>query len=217
MNNVEKPQKLIINDWPFRLRLPLQKSDQSPMLLLLHGHLGNENVMWSLTKPIPDTYLILCPRAPVVMGENQYSWHKISPNWPTVDTYKKLTDKLLSTVNLWVEKQGLPISHYDVMGFSQGAVMAYGLAIIYPQLIRKVAALSGFIPQSWMKTQKNLEFENTEFFIAHGRQDQIIPIQNARQTINWLGQKNAKVTVCETETGHKLSVDCFNKLGEFFL
>jgi len=210
------PKKIEINGWHFLVRRPQEKAHPKRILLLLHGHLGNEKVMWTLTKPIPDKIIMIAPRAPVKMGEDQYSWHKISPNWHSIDAYQKLAEVLMNRVNLWKENEGLEISHYDVMGFSQGAVMAYALAIIYPELIRKVAALAGFIPHSWMQQLQDISFNHKSFYIAHGTQDEIVPIEKARQTVSWLKEKNAWVTFCETETGHKLSVNCFNELGIFF-
>ncbi len=39
------------------------------------------------------------------------------------------------------------IKQFDVMGFSQGAVMAYALSFLFPEG-NKVAALAGFVPIS---------------------------------------------------------------------
>jgi phospholipase/carboxylesterase len=210
------PEKDKINGWHFRVKRPPVLSDKTQILLLLHGYLGNEDVMWTLTKPIPDTYLMLAPRAPVKMGSDQYSWHEISPQWPSINTYQTLTEDLLNHVQSWMDREGMVMSEYNLMGFSQGAVMAYALAILHPEVVRKVAALAGFIPHSWKKQLTSAPFTHQEFFIAHGKNDDIVPIKKARQTVNWLEEKNAQVTFCEADIGHKISADCFNGLGKFF-
>lgn len=210
------PKKIEINGWHFLVQRPQNETSPKPILLLLHGHKGNEKVMWTLAKPIRDKTVMIAPRAPVKIGEDQYSWHRISTNWLSINTYHELADALLTHINLLIEKEGLKVSKYDVMGFSQGAVMAYALALLYPDLIRKVAALSGFIPHAWMGDLDKHSFNQKAFFIAHGTQDEIVPIQKARQSVSWLRENNARVTFCEAETGHKLSSNCFNDLGDFF-
>jgi phospholipase/carboxylesterase len=215
-NNNLSPKKIEVQGWTFRIHLPAKLADPIIPLLLLHGHLGNENVMWTFSEPIPDTTLMIAPRAPVKMSTEQFSWHEISPQWPSMERYQSLVDELMAGVKALLDREGLSVSRYDLMGFSQGGVMAYAFAILHPESVRRVAALASFIPQSWIKQCNSASLEQQEFFIAHGTEDEIIPISKARQAANWLKEKNAKVTFCEADIGHKVSVDCFNGLGKFF-
>jgi len=98
MTENNPPEKMLIDDWTFRIKQPLNPTDESKALLLLHGYLGNENVMWVLTNPIPESYFILSPRAPIKNGPDQFSWHEIVPQWPDINTYEKLTTSLLDGI-----------------------------------------------------------------------------------------------------------------------
>ncbi len=205
-----------LDGWPFKIKQPEGEVNPKRVMLLLHGHRGNEKAMWILTNPLPKGYTLLAPRAPVKIDEGEYSWHQIEPNWPDIATYEELIDQLLSRVDSWFDHQGLSVEKFDVMGFSQGAAMAYAMAIVKPGRTGKVAALAGFIPQSWRDSLTEDALSGKSFFIAHGSQDEIIPIHKARQTSEWLEEKGAQVNFCEADTGHKLSANCFNGLGEFF-
>jgi len=216
MTGNNTPEKIKINDWTFRIKQPSVDKDQGKVLLLLHGHLGNENAMWILTDPLPETYTMLAPRAPVQTGDEQYSWHEIGPQWPAIEKYQTLTDALLSRVDHWIEDNDLDVDQYDVMGFSQGAVMAYALALLHPGKIGKIAALAGFIPQAWQSEFDPRSLSGKSFFIAHGTQDKMVPIKKGRQAAAWIEENGADVTFCEAEVGHKLSANCFKGLGEFF-
>lgn len=216
MTGSDQPEKTEINGWTFRIKRPSSRNDQPNVLLLLHGHLGNENAMWILTDPLPDTYIMLAPRAPVQTGNEQYSWHKISRQWPDIEKYQEMTNALLSRVDHWIQEKNLDIDQYDVMGFSQGAVMAYALAILHPERIGKIAALAGFIPQTWQSELDQKSLSGKSFFIAHGTQDEMVPIKKGRQAAAWLEDHEADVTFCEAEIGHKLSANCFKGLGKFF-
>ena len=216
MIDEQQPKKIKIDDWAFMIKEPPNITENTRMMLLLHGHLGNEKVMWILTKPIPDNFILLAPRAPVKMGPDQYSWHKIEPQWPELDTYQGITGQLLSHVDRYLDNKGLRINQYDLMGFSQGAVLAYAFAILHPNKVRKIAALAGFLPQSWKSHLSKDIIQKKSFFIAHGTQDEIVPIEKAEKASEWLKEMGARVNFCAAETGHKLSSNCFKGLGEFF-
>jgi phospholipase/carboxylesterase len=217
MTETTEPRLIKIQDWPFRVKPAEQLTNQPRILLLLHGYLGNENIAWILTKSIPKVYTILAPRAPIKLGPDQYSWHPIEPQWPGLfTTYKKLAREVLQRVDQWVLDQHLNVDTYDVMGFSQGAVMAYGLSFLFPERINKIAALAGFIPQSWQADLSNVSLSGESYFIAHGTQDETVPFEKAEQAAEFLKEKGAAVTFCEANTGHKFGANCFSSLGEFF-
>ncbi|NLN69763.1 MAG: hypothetical protein GX142_03120 [Chloroflexi bacterium] len=205
-----------IDGWHFRVQHPKENTSSPRLMLLLHGYQGNENSMWLLTNPLADDYLMIAPRAPIESAENQYVWHEIKPQWPDIGVYQQLADQLLTRVDLWLEKQMIPAKTFDLMGFSQGAVMAYALAFLRPERINRVSALAGFIPHSW-KAQVNMgNIKDKPFFIAHGIRDEIIPISKAYQAAGWLKEFGAHITFCEADIGHKLGANCFKGLGDFF-
>jgi len=216
MSENNQPQETVIKDWTFRIKHPPQLRNKTRVMLLLHGYMGNEKVMWILTNPLPDSYLFIAPRAPIKMGADQYSWHRITPQWPGLNNYQELADQLLKRVEIWLGDNEMNVRSYDIMGFSQGAVMAYALAFLYPQKINKVAALASFIPQSWKSSINPGAIKNKDFFIAHGTQDEIIPIDKASESAKWLEQNNANVKFCIADIGHKISANCFKGLGKFF-
>ncbi len=211
------PKRITIKNWPFRVREPNPESKPTELMLLLHGHLGDENVMWILTKPLPDRYWMLAPRAPIETAPNRFSWHKIEKTWPSLDHYRTLSHQLLDRVDTWIQKNQLSFSKINLLGFSQGAVVAYALTLLYPERINKMAALAGFLPRNWQNHPSlPASLANKKIFISHGTHDEIIPIEKAEETAAWLKTKDAQITFCPADTGHKLSADCFNNLGAFF-
>jgi len=172
--------------------------------------------MWPLTSTLPDTCFILAPRAPKLMGPGQFSWHEITPQWPGLNIYQRLSDELISRVHIFAHENNLRLNDIDVIGFSQGAVMAYALTILYPELIGKAAALAGFLPQNWMHDLALTNLHNRQFFISHGIKDDIVPVNKAHQTAQWLREHGAEVLFCESNTGHKINNDCLKKMGKFF-
>lgn len=215
MTEIDEPKLIKIDDWVFRVKEG-QSTKQIKLMLLLHGYLGNENVMWILTNPLPASYTFLAPRAPLQMGENQFSWHKLGMRWPDLDIYQQLIADLLHRIDSWSAKMNIPSPKLDIMGFSQGAVVAYAMALLYPERIGRIAALAGFIPWSWKSHLQPEVLKDRKFFVAHGTRDLTVPIIRAHQAVSWLKKSGADVTFCESDIEHKLSADCFKGLGKFF-
>ena len=106
---------------------------------------------------------------------------------------------------------------FDVMGFSQGGAMSSLLAFLYPQRIRRVGILAGFVPGGLEELVSRRPLEGKPFFVAHGTKDEMVPIERARASMEILARAGAQVTYCEDEVGHKVSVTCLRSLKEFFI
>lgn len=211
----EKPEIINIGKWVFRAK-EAPKTSISKVMLLLHGHLGNENVMWVLTNPLPDSYTFIAPRAPLHMGEDQYSWHEIQKRWPDLEIYRDFIQDFLTQVDNWLLERHINAPKLDIMGFSQGAVVAYAMALLFPERIGKIAALAGFIPRNWKSQISPENLKARKVYIAHGTKDNTIPIEKAHEAVSWLKMNGADVTFCESDVDHKLSPNCYRGLGEFF-
>jgi predicted esterase len=105
--------------------------------------------------------------------------------------------------------------HVDIW-FSQGAAMCNVLAFLYPQRIRKVGILAGFVPAELKNLVSQRPLDGKSYFVAHGTKDESVTIDRARTSIKILEQAGAQVTYCEDEVGHKVSVTCLRALKNFF-
>lgn len=67
-----------------------------------------------------------------------------------------------------------------LVGFSQGAIMAYEVALRDPQLVRGIAALSGSVlPVLKAELKPDQRLNNLAIFIGHGTLDQALPYASA--------------------------------------
>jgi len=117
-------------------------------------------------------------------------------------------------ISSWIEIYGLQGLPVYLVGFSQGAAMALTLALRYP-LFQRAAILSGFLPEGGDNFLLENQLSGKEFLIAHGRLDDVVPVDLARKTSQALRNAGAIVDYCEEDVGHKLSKPCFDKLKEF--
>lgn len=216
-------------DWTLRAR---KSQSQNPRLLvLLHGWTGDENSMWIFTRGLSPDYWMIAPRAPHTADPGGFSWR---PNpstlrhaqggafgWPSLETFSPAADGLIKLIDEYsasVTHRGLcqlDARQFDLMGFSQGAAMVNLIGILHPHRIRKMGVLAGFVPAGLDQLIQQKPLAGKNIFVAHGTQDQMIPIDRARASMDLLEQAGAQITYCEDEVGHKLSKNCLRALERY--
>lgn len=212
---------ITFKDWTLRVR---ESTSASPrLLLLIHGHTGDENVMWVFARNLSPDYWMVAPRAPYASqrDEGGYSWRLASEDAAGHSSLEQLRDSAEALIRLVDDYSAASVqvdaSTFDVMGFSQGAAMCSLLAFLYPARIRKVGILSGFIPGGLEDHVSQRPLEGKPFFVAHGTRDETVPVESARHSIEVLEQAGANVTYCEDDVAHKVSAACLRALKDFFL
>lgn len=218
MPTANKPQLLNFHNWIFRLR-PAQKIP-ARLLVMLHGWTGDENSMLIFVRNLSQEYTIVTPRAPFTASGGGYSWRDASPaSWglSSVADLRPVADSLLAFLDDWADSTSMDATCFDLVGFSQGAAVAYTLTMLYSDRVHRLAALSGFLPSSADVLSAARPWSGKTIFVAHGRQDELIPVEHARRTVSLLKASGAQVTYCENDEGHKISADCLRAVESFFL
>ena len=198
-----------------------QESTPKRLLLLLHGWTGDENSMWKFVPDLPADYAILAPRAPYPAPRKLggYSWREIKPGtWgaPTLDELHFSADALVLLVDEWsasVKGASLPV---DLIGFSQGGALAVVLMALYPQRLRKVAVLSGFIPAGAEPLLAEQSLSHLGIFWAHGTKDEMITFSRGLDAVEKLRAAGADLRFCQADVGHRVARSCRLALHNFF-
>jgi phospholipase/carboxylesterase len=203
--------------WTFRFR-PASAAP-SRFLILLHGWTGDENSMWVFARKLPQQIAVLAPRGLYAAPEGGYTWREIrqvTQGLPGLDDFRPPAEALISFIDDWSHEVGISSKQIDLIGFSQGAALTFALALLYPERIRGLAALSGFMPEGAEYLLARHVLEGKSIFIAHGKQDDMVPVEQARRAVALLEVSGALVTYCETEGGHKVSADCYSRMADIF-
>lgn len=204
-----------INGWVVRQHSP-ESPGPHPLILLLHGWTGDEDSMWVFTARLPKNAIWLAPRGLYLAPGGGYGWHLHTQNgFPWVDDFQNAIEALLELLTETNFPQA-DLGAVHMVGFSQGAALAYAFALQHPAKVAKLAGLSGFLPQGASALARNRPLLGKRVFIAHGTQDDLVPIHLARQAAEILEQAGAQVSFCEDDVGHKLSASCFRGLENFF-
>ncbi len=207
-----------IEDWVVRLRVP-EGAGPFPVILLLHGWTGDENSMWIFAGGLPDNYLLIAPRALSESPIGGYSWYPMQEGkkWPVVEDFMTAVQGLLQLMEDWaVPEAPADFTNLRLAGFSQGAALTYAFGLVHPERVTALAGLAGFLPEGSSTITSGEPLRGKPVYISHGTQDKIVPVEKARQAVRLFDQIGAEVTYCESDSGHKLSADCFRGMKVFF-
>lgn len=174
--------------------------------------------MWVFAQNLSSQYWMVAPRAPHPAEPSGYSWRPVPSGAFGRPSYEQLlpaTEGLIRFVDEYSVSTGIDASVFDVMGFSQGAAMSNMLAFLYPQRVRKIGILAGFVPGGLEEFVPERPLAGKTIFVTHGTKDTMVPLDRARASMALLEQAGARVTYCEDEVGHKVSVNCLRALRAY--
>lgn len=204
------------NHWTIRARHA--KGSPPRLLLMLHGWTGDEDSMWYFAQNLPPHYWIVAPRGLHPTEPSGYSWRPIDPGrrgWPSLDGLTPAAESVLTLADELSATMGVDASTFDAIGFSQGGALVNSLALLHPERIGRAGVLAGFMPDGAEVAIRPGLLTGKPFFLAHGTQDEMVPLEKARWSAGLLEQAGAHVTFCDAEIGHKVSAGCLRALQEF--
>ena len=190
------------------IRPPKTKQEKSPVLIMLHGYGSDANDLFSFASELPDDLFIISAQAPYPLPPYGNAWYAI--NFDSVQG--KFSDdvqavesrnKIAAFIDEVVENYPVDAKNLTLLGFSQGTILSYAVALSYPEKVKNVIALSGYINLNILeKNYKERDFSNLSVYASHGTGDQVIPVTWARRNPEILKQLGIEHTYSEFPVGH---------------
>lgn len=205
-----------VGSYIFRERLAAGKGPQK-LLIMLHGWTGDENSMWIFTSRIPENYWVISPRGFWQTPYGGYGWRENSSASHALEKDFQPAANALNELISLVVNADIETQKFSLLGFSEGAALGFMMALQTPERVDKLAGLSGFLPDDISSGFSAGLLSGKKIFIAHGREDELVGVQEARKVVQIFQQAGAEVAYCEEDVGHKLSAGCFRGLGEYFI
>lgn len=202
--------------WTLRTK---NSTAQNPKLLvLIHGWTGDENSMWVFARKLAPQYWMIAPRAPYPAEPSGFSWRPPQPELfgrPSLEALKPSVEALIRLIDEYAASVKLDARQFDAVGFSQGGAMVNALGALYPQRVRKMGVLAGFVPYQMEEIIQAKPLVGKNIFVAHGTQDEMVTIKRAYASMDLLKQAGATVTYFEDAIGHKMSASGVKALKEY--
>lgn len=162
-----------------------------PLVIFMHGYGSNELDLFGINFALPKDYNYLSVRAPVSLGDDRYQWFTKNPqsadyDGVTVDL-KRSGESLGHFIEQATAKYHTQPSKVYLVGFSQGAMMTYEVALRDPQLVGGIAALSGkVLPVLKSELKPAPALKDLQVFIGHGNADSRVPYSGATEANSYL-------------------------------
>ncbi len=190
------------------IREPKISLENSPVLIMLHGYGSDANDLFSFASELPDELFIISAQAPFPLPPYGNAWYAI--NFDSV--HGKFSDdiqavesrnKISSFIDEVVDNYPVDGENLTLLGFSQGTILSYAVALSFPEKVKNVIALSGYINLDILeKDHRENDFSRLDIYASHGTQDQVIPVSWARRNPEILKGMNIKHTYSEFAVGH---------------
>ncbi|HWJ94631.1 MAG TPA: alpha/beta hydrolase [Telluria sp.] len=104
--------------------------------------------------------------------------------------------------------RGIPASRIVLAGFSQGCAMTLQTGLRHPERLAGMLCLSGYLPLAFnVQAERTEESMSTPIFMAHGRQDPVVPFIRAEQSRDVLKQLGYNVEWHEYMMQHSLCLE----------
>lgn len=197
------------------VREPKIKLDSNPLILLLHGYGSNEEDLFSFASELPEHYYIISARAPYDMMHGSYAWYAINfdadeNKFSDLGQARSSRDLIAAFIDELVVNYPVDKNNVTLIGFSQGCILSYAVALSYPEKVQKVVAMSGYF-NSEIATEgfENNDFSNLKIFASHGNVDQVIPVEWARKSKPILDQLHIQNEYKEYPVGHGVAPQNF--------
>lgn len=196
---------------------------ETPVLFMFHGYGSNEEDLFSFSSELPEDIFIISAQAPYNLPPYGYAWYALDfdatgAKWSDDAQAIESRDKIAHFITEACDAYGLNKSNVTLLGFSQGCILSYAVALSYPHLVKNVIGLSGYInPQILKDSYTDNDYSNLNLYISHGSVDQVIPVAWARKAKETLDTLNIQYIFEEYPVGHGVAPQNFYSFKNWLL
>ena len=191
------------------------KDRRPPVIFLFHGYGSNEEDLFSFASELPAEFFIISARAPHQLPPFGNAWYAINfdasfGKWSDVEQAISSRNKIVNFIEEACEAYHLDKDNVTLLGFSQGTVLSYAVALSYPDRVKNVVALSGYIDENILeKNYSEKDHKSLKIYASHGQVDQIIPPEWAQKAPILLKKLGIDFIYEEFPVGHGVSAENF--------
>lgn len=188
---------------------------KTPLLIMLHGYGSNEEDLFSFAAELPENIFIISARAPYPLEPFGHAWYAIhfdntNGKWSDDEQAVASMEKIVAFIDEACTTYGLNSDNVTLLGFSQGTILSHAVALSYPEKVRNVIGLSGYINVDIL-ADGYLEKDHSELkiYASHGQVDQVIPPSWAQRIPDFLNNLGIEHVYEEFPVGHGVAPQNF--------
>lgn len=171
-------------------------------LLLLHGTGGDEKDLVPLAEMLAPTAGVLSPRGNVLEHGAARFFRRVAEGVFDLEDLRLRTDQLASFLAEAAATYAFDANRVVAVGFSNGANIAASLLMSHPGALRAAILFRPMVP---FEPESQLDLTGTDVYVAGGRADPIVSLEQSQRLVELLRGAGATVTVAWSDGGHGLT------------
>ena len=196
-------------------------ASKAPVLFMLHGYGSNEEDLFSFAQELPDELFIISIRAPYPLEPFGHAWYAINfdaeyGKWSDDNQAIVSREKIVSFIDEACQTYPIDTQNITLLGFSQGTILSYAVGLSYPEKVKNIIGLSGYINEKILLqgfTEKDHSHLNV--YASHGQVDQVIPVEWAQQAPIFLNGLKIDHVYEEFPVGHGVAPQNFHSFKKW--
>jgi phospholipase/carboxylesterase len=194
-----------------------------PTIFAMHGWGSNAMDLQGLAPFIANgRFLVICPQGPVeveIGAINGYGWYQMRPGSPSdEEKIGVAVEQLRTFIDEACARYPVEKRKIVALGFSQGGMMAYNLAMRWPEKFAALVGISTAFPEFLVDRVTNHDaVQQLATLVQHGRADEMLEIGRARKSVDTLRGLKVPVVFREYDCGHEVTADGVRDLSQFLI
>ena len=184
---------------------PEQASENLPLVVALHGRGASAEDLAPLAGEVGAAYRWIFPNARLRLsfdGWEGYAWYDLEAPERDIPASRKAIEALLG--DLWV-RHGQGPTRTVLLGFSQGAVLAFDVGLRAAARFAGLVAMSGYLAEIDDIAAAARAARDQRLLVIHGLEDPILPIARGRAARHFLETAGLQPAYHELAMGHEVT------------
>lgn len=197
------------------IKRPSTLKENAPLLIMCHGYGSDENDLFSFASELPEELFVISLRAPYAMQPYGNAWYAINfdaekGKWSDNVQARQSVDLIANFIDYACDAYSVNKDNVTLLGFSQGTILSLSVAMNYPEKLKNVVALSGYLNEDILpEIIDKSKVSHLNIFSSHGYADQVIPVEWARKTPDFLKALGINYVYKEYPVGHGVAPQNF--------
>lgn len=198
-----------------------QGSGPHPTVVALHGWGANSLDLLGLAPHLcGGRFLVLCPQGtvgvPIGPAATGWGWFPLTLGQPPdPGAFARAVEHVREFLREARARYPVDGRKLVLLGFSQGGVVAYALALSEPESFSGLVALSSWLPGPLVEHLPARDRSQLLTLVQHGTGDDLIGVSRGRESLERLRELRVPVTYREYDMGHEISARSLRDLSEW--
>lgn len=194
-----------------------------PTIVALHGWGASALDLLGLAPYLGGgRFQMICPQGPLevpldMTGAVGFGWFPLSAVQPAIEgPIEEAAARLETFLDGALARYAVDPRKLVLLGFSQGGVLAYRLALAAPRRFAGLVALSSWLPPQMVATLPEVDGrDELPTFVQHGAADEVIAVARAQQSIETLRSLRVPAAYREYDMGHEMNAESLTDLSRW--